>query len=85
MRRVRQPVVAPLHQVRLGERDEGEAAVDEVRLRQVVDVRGDEPRQRRDGDVDDELLAVAEKGAPARVSSKLEVDQVLEGEALLKG
>ena len=46
VRRVAHPLVAPLVQVGLGEGDEGEAAVDEVRLRLVVDVRRHEARLR---------------------------------------
>eukprot|EP00964_Phaeocystis_antarctica_P157785 scaffold128136_cov61-Phaeocystis_antarctica.AAC.3 len=90
VRRVAHPLVAPLVQVGLGEGDEGEAAVDEVRLRLVVDVRRHEARLRVklrlrvrrhearlgiDGHVDDHLLTFAQEAQLYRLAGKLEMDQ----------
>mmetsp|Transcript_31534 Transcript_31534/g.99133 ORF Transcript_31534/g.99133 Transcript_31534/m.99133 type:complete len:541 (-) Transcript_31534:51-1673(-) len=83
VRRVLLPVVPPLVQVRLDERHEDEAGVDEVREGLVVGGRRDEPLQRPHGNLELELLSRAQHAQADGLVRKLEVYQVRKGEPLL--
>ena len=69
--------------VRLGEAHKRKTAVDKVRLRVVVDCSGHEAAQRLDGHGELERFAVTQDVDLDGFVGELEVDDVLEGEALL--
>ena len=84
LRRVAHPVIAPLVQVGFRQADKSEAAIEKVGLGVVEDGGGNQAAQRLDGYHQLHLLALAQHAHVDRVARELEVDDVLEGEALLR-